>query len=171
MLAGCGPVCGAILLSLDNPVQAGSPGDILNLVGTITNTGPESFPAGFSTSFPPGLPADFAEVLVPLSFADFRPGPGESYTGEILGFRLLPGSAGRSFTVSFSLSGFPEGSSQAIFSNAEDVTLTGVPEPSSAVLILSAGVMLLLRQLISTRRSSEYGNRVERRPCSAGHGG
>ena len=73
----CGPVCGAIILEINNPVQSGSPGEILSLVGTVTNTGPESFPSGFSMSFPTGLPTDFAEVMVPLSFTGFHPGPRE----------------------------------------------------------------------------------------------
>src|SRR4051794_12587256 len=117
----CTPVLGAIILEIDNPAQSGRAGEVLTLVGSITNTGPESFPAGFSTSFPPGVPADFAEVLVPISFAGFRPGPGESYHGDILGFRLLPGSVGQSLTLMFSVAGFPPNSSTAIFSNTQQV--------------------------------------------------
>lgn len=151
LLLWCRPVRGAIILEIDNPVQSGSPDAILMLVGTVTNTGPESFPSGFSSSFPPGFSPDFAEVLVPLSFAGFRPGPGESYNGDILGFHLLPGSVGQSVTLTFSLAGLPAGSSEAIFSNSQQVTLTGVPEPGSAALLLGGSIVLLLQQLWAAR--------------------
>jgi hypothetical protein len=142
---------GAIIYTLDAPVQSGMVGDILHFNGTVTNTGPESYSTGFGHTFTGVWPSAF-EFTFPFvvggGFGSFKPGPGDSFTGELFDILITPAAAGLIISGSSYLYAWPDGSdphdfSAVQFSNAQAIEVTGlVPEPGDAALIF-AGVVFL----------------------------
>jgi hypothetical protein len=148
-LLSAGTAEGAIIYTLDAPIQSGMVGDILHFTGTVTNTGPESYSTGFGHSFTGVWPSAF-EFTFPFGsgFGNFKPGPGDSYTGELFDILITPAAAGLMISGSSYLYSWPDGSnpqdfSAVQFSNAQAIEVTAlVPEPSGATLVL-AGVVFL----------------------------
>jgi hypothetical protein len=143
---------GAVIYTLDAPVQAGVVGDILHFTGTVTNTGPESFSSGFGHTFTGIWPSAFEftfPAIIGSGFGSFRPGPGDSFTGELFDILITPAAAGLMISGSSYLFSWPDGSdphdfSAVQFSNAQTIEVTATaPEPGATALAF-AGVAFLV---------------------------
>ena len=134
-----------IVYQLDNPVQSGSPGQILGFYGTVTNTGPDSYTDGFGHT-DTGLWPNAFELIFPV-FPDADFGPGDSYTGVLFDILISPAAAGLSIDATSYLYGWPDGAdrsdfSQAHFSNPQDIVVTATPEPILPLVLLAALVLV-----------------------------
>jgi hypothetical protein len=150
-LLSTGTAHGAIIYTLDVPVQSGAVGDILRFTGTVTNTGPESFPTGFGHTFTGVWPGAFEltfPAVIGSGFGSFGPGPGSSFTGELFDILITPAAAGLMISGSSYLYSWPDGSDPhdfgaVQFSNAQTIEVMGlVPEPGGAALAI-AGMAFL----------------------------
>src|SRR5579862_9767824 len=77
---------GAIVYTLDAPTQSGAVGDILRFTGTVNNTGPDSFSAGFGHTFTGVWPNAFEfryPAVIGSGIGSLGLGPGDSYSGEL----------------------------------------------------------------------------------------
>jgi hypothetical protein len=146
---------GAIIYTLDSPIQSGGPGDILHFTGTVTNSGPESYSAGFGHTSTGVWPSAFEltfPAVIGSGFGAFRPGPGESFTGELFDILITPAAVGLMVSGSSYLYAWPDGSdpsdfSAVQFSNAQAIEVTGlVPEPGAAALVFAGFALLLTRK-------------------------
>lgn len=138
------PVHGALVLTLDQPVQTALPGDFVAFTGNILNTGPEAAPFGIDERFLP-VPGPPFSAALPLALAGFMPGPGDSYTGVIFGIRIDTSAVlGDSLTTVVQITALlPTGGT--LTSNGVPIQLTvGVPEPGSALLLAVPVLALVL---------------------------
>jgi hypothetical protein len=154
-----GTAHGGIIYTLDNPVQSGGVGAVLRFTGTVTNTGPESFSAGFGHTFIGVWPNAFEltfPAIIGSGFGSFGPAPGGSFTGELFDILITPSAAGLLVSGSSYLYAWPDGSNpndfNAVkFSNAQTIQVTTVvPEPGPAALVFLAmlgGACFSLRRL------------------------
>jgi hypothetical protein len=137
---------GDIVYQIDNPVQSGSPGDILRFYGTVTDTGPDSFSAGFGHTVVGVWPNAF-EITFPV-FPDSGFTPGVSYSGELFDILITPAAAGLDVDADSYLYGWPDGSdpqdfNAVQFSNPVHIVVTTTPEPATGGLLF-LGITALL---------------------------
>jgi hypothetical protein len=141
-------------VSLDSPTLTGAPGTAVTFSGTILNaSGVELFLNGAGGSLSsPELTLDLTPffTLTPLSLLD-----GTSYTGDIFSVAIsgvaLPGDYFGTFTIQ----GGADSSTFDTVGLADfQVTVpdvTGVPEPSSGILVGLAGAILIARHRWASR--------------------
>ena len=78
----------SLVLALDNPIQTGSPGSVVEFKGSITNTGPETLGLIRVDFNPDVVPPPF-ETGIPLVLLFlFKPAPGQTYTGTVFAVQI-----------------------------------------------------------------------------------
>ena len=143
---------GTVIYTLDSPLRSGAVGDTLHFTGTVTNTGPESFSAGFGHTFTGVWPNafEFRYPAVPGSgIGSLGLAPGDTYSGELFDIVINPGAGGLMISGLSYLFAWPDGSdpqdfSAVQFSNPQTIEVTGeAPEPGDDGLVF-AGLALLI---------------------------
>jgi hypothetical protein len=148
------PVNASLIFSLTPPSLTGAPGDVLQFIGTLQNSGAtDVFLNGTETSSPARLTVDSEPFFAntPLSL-----GPGGSFSGGVFDIHLDPAIVPGSYTGSFAIRGGDTAGSFDILASAEfSVRVAGavqaVAEPDTAYLIATA---LLIGWALSGRRAA-----------------
>ena len=129
---------GALILTLDQPVQGATPGSIVEFKGSIENTGPETLGLVDVVFTPIVAPPPF-ETGIPLVLLFlFKPGPGGKHTGTVFAVQI-DGSASVGDVLNTVVT-IQDRAGLVAPSNGIAIQLTATPEPSSMLLVGGAAL-------------------------------